>query len=174
MVDLLHLQEQAFRLLRESGKPCFLRISKTEDCLWVTDLPRRTDFLADVERSLADLGLCCRLDPASRLWHIDLTPATYAAWSSHLPTPPPPFPADESLHEAYALCRLLLAHPAPLADQPLSHIRAILKWLAFPAHCPFPSALHGHCAVLLRQGQPLPYLGGQLLAAWLQQKGASA
>ena len=174
MADLLHLQEQAFRLLRESGQACFLRISKTEDCLWVTDLPRRTDSLADVEHSLAELGLRCTLDPSSRLWHIDLTPAMYAAWSSHLPTTPPPFPADELLHEAYALCRLLLAHPAPLADQPLSPIRSILKWLAFPSHCPFPSALHGQCAALLRQGQPLPHLGGQLLAARLTQKGEPA
>lgn len=174
MADLLHLQEQAFRLLRESGQPCFLRISKTDDCLWVTDLPRRIESLADVEQSLADLGLCCRLDPASRLWHIDLATERYASLASLLPTNPPPFPADESLHEAYALCRLLLSHPAELATQPLEPVRAILKWLTFPELCPFPASLSGQCAALLRLGQPLPHLGGQLLAAWLTQKGESA
>ena len=83
-------------------------------------------------------------------------------WPMRLPLQRcPPFPTREEDFAAYALCRLLLLHPAPLSR---------------PAHGaesgPYGSgrydpenlkALHETCAALLRQGKPLPTLGGQLL-----------
>ena len=87
-----------------------------------------------------------------------------------LPATLPAFPAQEEDFAAYALCRLLLLHPAPLSRQPMELNRALWLWTVRPGSL---KALHETCAALLRQKKPLPTLGGQLLAAGLQNpKGA--
>ena len=69
-----------------------------------------------------------------------------------------------------ALCRLLLLHPAPLAVQPMELNRALWLWTVRSGEI---KSFHETCAALLRQGKPLPTLGGQLLNVYLQnQKGA--
>ena len=96
---------------------------------------------------------------------------TAEAWRSRLeglPAQPPPLPANEELHPAYALCRLLLMHPAPLERQPMEMVRRVLKLTAQDGALKRAiPALHGLCAQRLRRGEALPSAAGGILAAWL-------
>ncbi len=148
----------------------FLRCSDTSEGLLVCDLPRRGGDLSGAEEALTRLGW--RLLPERRpgLWLLDRTEAVWQELSAHLPRELPAFPAREEEFAAYALCRLLLLHPAPPAVQPMELNRALWLWTVRPGSL---KALHETCAALLRQKKPLPTLGGQLLAAGLQNlKGA--
>ena len=123
----------------------FLRCSDTPEGLLVCDLPRRGGDLSGAE-------------------------AAWQAMADALPATLPAFPAQEEDFAAYALCRLLLLHPAPLSRQPMELNRALWLWTVRPGSL---KALHETCAALLRKGKPLPTLGGQLLNVHLQnQKGA--
>lgn len=148
----------------------FLRFSDTPEGLLVCDLPRRGGDLSGAEEALTRLGW--RLLPERRpgLWLLDRTEAVWQELSAHLPRELPAFPAGEEALAAYSLCRLLLLHPAPLAVQPMELNRALWLWTVRPGEL---KSLHETCAALLRQGKPLPTLGGQLLNVHLQnQKGA--
>lgn len=171
MLDLHQIQTQAYEQLSSEGVPCFLRICKSGDAIWVSDFPRRARSPSYAEEKLHALGLCCALHPETRLWYIDLSPALYEALEQTLPTLAPAFPEDESLYPAYSLCRLLLAHPCSLHQQPMELVRAILKWTLRPEQCALSKMLFETCALLLRQKRPLPHLAGRLLAHWLNQKG---
>ena len=130
---------------------CFLRFSDTPEGLLVCDLPRRGGDLSGAEEALTHLGW--RLLPGKKpgLWLLDRADAVWQDIAGSLALELPAFPKREEDFAAYSLCRLLLLHPAPLAVQPMELNRA----------------------ALLRQGKPLPTLGGQLLNVHLQnQKGA--
>lgn len=157
------------------GERCFLRRSFTDDALWVSDLPRRTgdtDVLRDIERRLMRLDIQCRTYDGSGLWRLDLTMDGYAALVRGLPLAPPPLPIDDALHPAYALCRLLCLHPAPLHAQPLEPLRAALKRMdgAPQAMLQIIQPTHIRCAELLRLKQPLPSAMGGALALWLMDR----
>ena len=150
----------------------FMRQPNENHSLWVSDLPRRTDaFTTEAAmRSLRAHGFPCECHASSRLLAIDLSLERYDALLNTLPQVPPPMPADDRLHPAYALCRLLLLHPSPLSAQPLAPLRLLLH--AAP-EIPFDSlpALHRECAAWLRAGQPLPHAAGQVLATLLSTNG---
>jgi len=183
------------------GKPFFLRRCKDDDHLFVSDLPRRTPHaaLAVILLSLESSGFVGTIVPEENLLYIDATLARYESLLEDLPnaTDTLVLPHDDALHPAYALCRLLLHHPAPLHQQPLAPLRRVLKWTqAEPASSlpadpasPWPPAtvsstaggmkpastrlfvqiirLHQECASRLRLRQPLPYAAGRVLAFWL-------
>ncbi len=158
--------------------PCFVRRFQGDGALFVCDLPRRgaPGLVSEALAGLTGLGFVC-VTPASRgLLLLDASPARYEALLEPLPLSPPPLPAREELHPAYALCRLLLAHPAPFAPQPLGPLRQMLKWMDTLPPGPFlreVAGLHEQCAGLLREHRPLPHGAGRLLAAWLfEQSGA--
>lgn len=159
---------EALRPFSPNG--CFLRFSDTPEGLLVCDLPRRGGDLSGAEEALTRLGW--RLLPGKRpgLWLIDRADAIWQDMADRLPLGLPTFPEREEDFAAYSLCRLLLLHPAPLAVQPMELNRALWLWTARPGEL---QSLHETCAALLRQGKPLPTLGGQLLNVHLQnQKGA--
>lgn len=148
----------------QTGAPCFLRICLTDDALWVSDLPRRLQDVSAVKEALLGLGVGCR--EANGLWKLDWLPERYAALAEALPKAVPPLPWDGALHEAYALCRLLLIHPAPVPQQPVEPVRAVLKLPQKPAGEQLQAirALAGQCAAGLRMHRPLPTMAGGLLA----------
>ncbi len=169
------LQQSAYACLAESDAPCFLRRSQDDAFLFVTDLPRHVEEARwqPLLPQLARAGFLCRPDPSRGLLNLDAELAAYEALLASLPLAPPPFPPSDALHAAYALCRLLLLHPAPLAHQPLGPLRHLLKqWAggspALVLRAVFP--LREAAAGLLREKQPLPHAAGQLLSAWLAQR----
>ena len=81
-----------------------------------------------------------------------------------------------ALHPAYALCRLLMMHPAPVERQPLEQVREIVK-LAAGAPGPLLAAvpmLTGEAARRLRMGLPLAEGGGRVLADWITRLDAES
>lgn len=168
MDSLVRAQAELYATLRAFG-PCFLRICADEDALWVSDLPRRRPDTRPAEAALDALGVECRLNADSLLWKLDWTQARYRALEAALPRTPPAFPQRPFLEDAYALCRLLLLHPAPLSRQPLAVIREVLKLDAsvLTERPEVLRRLHGQCAAALRLGEPLPSLAGGLLCDWI-------
>ncbi len=160
-------------LIRDKlGAGCFLRRSRDDDALWVSDQPRRVRDAGTLEKlacELAEIGIVCRTDEATRLWRMDLSDEAYAELADKLPRTPPKFPDNDRLLDAYALCRLLLGKPSPIGIQPLCPLRAVLKRFdgnAAPMLALI-SSLHESCAELIRRKMPLPSAAGGVLALWI-------
>lgn len=168
-IDLAAAQGAVYQALREAaGANCFVRRCADDGALWVTDLPRRARGLSQVQEALEALGVAFTQDAAG-LWRLDWTAQAWRERVEGLPRRPPALPADEALHPAYALCRLLLLHPAPMERQPMEPLRAVVKRAAGgrDAMLSAVAALHGDAARRLREGRPLAQAAGRALAAWL-------
>ncbi len=168
---LAELRAQCRALCAIAGPGHFLRRSGSDDFLFVSDLPRHAPAQKP-EAALAALaraGFVCH--EAGGLLFLDASLERYEGLLGQLPLTPPSLPVDEALHPAYALCSLLLAHPAPLALQPLAPLRRVLKLTEAPSPAPMlqaVAALHQEAALALRQRRPLAHGAGQVLAAWLR------
>lgn len=170
MIDLAGAQRAIYETIRgAAGAPCFVRLCMDHGALWVSDLPRRTDRLAPALSALVALGIRCDTDPATGLWRLDWTAEGWRERLERLPDCLPALPRDEALHPAYALCRLLLLHPAPVERQPMAQVREMAK-LAAGAPGPLLAAvpaLTGEAARCLRMGLPLAEGAGRVLADWI-------
>lgn len=177
MIDLAAAQRAVYEALREAaGAPCFVRLCMDHGALWVSDLPRRTDRLAPALEALEALGIKNEPDPETGLWRLDWTAESWRERLDRLPIHPPALPRAEALHPAYALCRLLMMHPAPVERQPLGQVREIAK-LAAGAPGPLLAAvpvLTGEAARRLRMGLPLAEGGGRVLADWITRLDAES
>ena len=170
MIDLAGAQRAIYEAIRGAAcAPCFVRLCMDHDALWVSDLPRRTERLNPALSALESLGLRCETDPATGLWRLDWTAEGWRERLERLPDCLPALPRDEALHPAYALCRLLMMHPAPVERQPLEQVREIVK-LAAGTPGPLLAAvpvLTGEAARRLRMGMPLAEGAGRVLADWI-------
>lgn len=172
MADLLNRQEQLYRLLCEvSGCRPMLRLCRDDDSLWICDLPRRLSEKQVVQTAtfLAEKGYAVQLDDRNRLWKIDLpvTDPLYASCSDA-----GLLPQKETLHPAYALLRLLAAHPSPVETQPRELLRAVLKLTAKPVgdNRQAVENLHQQCAALLNRRLPLPVAASAALAQSIRKE----
>lgn len=140
-----------------------LRISRTDDCCWVCDLPRRTADPAPAIAALRAAGYLLWEDDAQRLWKIDL-PEDDPLY--HLGKQVALFPQKKESLPLYALWRMLSAHPSPLAQQPKPLLRRILKLCELPAaeQEPVAKQITAECAALLNRKQPLPAAAAGVLA----------
>lgn len=174
MIDLAGAQRAIYETIRgAAGAPCFVRLCMDHGALWVSDLPRRTDRLAPALSALVALGIRCDTDPTTGLWRLDWTVEGWRERLDRLPDRPPALPRDEALHPAYALCRLLLLHPAPVERQPMAQVREMAK-LAAGAPGPLLAAvpaLTGEAARCLRMGLPLAEGAGRVLLDWIARMG---
>lgn len=176
MNSLSRAQAEAFAAMRAAsgGAGFFLRRDAGSGALWASDLPRRVSAPDAAERALAGLGIRCRT--VGGLWRLDWTEERFLAALKDCPTEPPPLPGDSGLHPAYALCRLMLFHPAPFPLQPLGPLRTALKLCEGPRAGVLEAVggLHAECAARLRRGEPLAHAAGRVLARWLwEQEGCS-
>lgn len=142
----------------------FLRLDRSDDALWVSDYPRRNADTSRMVEQLNAFGVCCRLDEKTRLWHLDWTMEKWEQIITSLPESIPPFPADEKLHAAYAFCRFALLHPGKRTDESMRMLRAVMKGSAAFAR------LHEQAAQALRNGRPIAYEAGRLLALQLMKE----
>ena len=170
-MDLKSEQKRLFALLNAHAR-CFVRVCDDDRALWVSDLPRKSqDTLYRADELLAE-GFCVWQDEAQRLLYVDLSQEQWQEMLETLPCELPALPKDETLHTAYALCRLWMLHSAQRVDEHMPMLRAAAKLV-----CESPSkiterklrALHEESAVRLRNGQTLPCEAGRLLAAWLNK-----
>lgn len=170
MIDLAGAQRAIYETIRgAAGAPCFVRLCMDHSALWVSDLPRRTERLTPAAAALDALGISCRTDPATSLWRLDWTAEGWRERLDQLPDRPPALPYNEALHPAYALCRLLLFHPAPVERQPMAQVREVAKLAvgAPGALLVAVPALAGEAARCLRMGTPLAEGAGRVLADWI-------
>lgn len=142
----------------------FLRLDRSDDALWVSDYPRRNADVSGIEEKLKAFGVRCMLDEKARLWHLDWTMEKWEQIIASLPETIPPFPADEKPHAAYAFCRFALSHPGKRTDESMRMLRAVMKGSASFAR------LHEQAAQALRNGHPIAYDAGRLLALQLMKE----
>lgn len=172
MPPLAELRAQCQALCAGEGTPYFLRRCAQSGFLFVSDFPRHAPpYRREAAvRALAGAGFVCHIPPGEALLFIDASLGRYERLLASLPPNPPPLPGGDALHPVYALCQLLLAHPAPLGEQPLLPLRRLLKLTEAPSPAPVlqaVAALHQEAALALRERRPLSHGGGQVLAAWL-------
>lgn len=146
-----------------------LRLSRIDDCLWICDLPRRTNDPAAIRNLLEASGFRLLPSTADGLWRIDLSLEDAIF---HIPAALPSVPYQDRLHTLYALCRLLEAHPAPLAEQPMPLMRAILKLTLLEPNeqARQASRLYTLCAERFNRRMPLPSSVCGILAETIQKE----
>ena len=159
-------QAAVYAALRPYGR-CFVRLCDKGGALWVTNLPRTGAGLRPAAAALQALD--CRWREENGLWYIDWTASRWQRELEGLPQTAPPWPGRDELLPVYALCRLWLAHPAPLDSQPMDVLRAVRKltWQSpsmLPQKAP---VLHEAAAARLRSRLPMACGAGQMLAQWL-------
>lgn len=164
-------EQQRLRDALPEDVRCFVRVCRTDDALWISDLPRHaaiTDALVD---GMTQQGFCCRLDEKSRMWYVDCTLLRWQDLLGPLPTEAA-FPALERYHAAYALCRLWLSHPAELNEQSMPLLRRLAKLTAGPEDQLLDAVpvLHQTAAMHMRMGVPSAYGAGLMLADWLNER----
>ena len=164
-------QKRLYESLPQDAR-CFVRVCDTDDALWISDLPRRMANVQQWENMLCNQGFACRLDTQTRLWYVDWTEERWEQMLVSYPDTLPEFPAEEKYHAAYALCRLWLLHPSARTPENLPMVRRMLKLTAEPegkllaAIAP----LHAQAARCLRDGIPMAYDAGRILAGWLNER----
>jgi len=169
-IDWKTEQQRLHSILAEDAR-CFVRICRTDDALWISDLPRHAAITEALTDHMAQQGFGCRLDEKSRMWHIDCTQQRWRKLLAPLPAEAV-FPACERYHSAYALCRLWLSHPAELDEQSMPLLRRVAKLSAEPEERMLDAipVLHETAAMHLRMGIPSAYGAGLLLADWLNER----
>ena len=145
-----------------------LRISREDDCLFVTDAPKRlSDAAAAALAALQAVGWDVR--PVGDLWRLDLREDRWCSFIRSVPRENGPDPMKASL-PMYSLAKRLTKAPVPAEDQPLLPLRVLLKALdsgkAEAVLRFFPSYLAG----LLREKRPMPEAAGWILT-WAMNRG---
>ena len=174
MTSLLgDLRREANRLFGQAGfpaRPPFLRRAKDHDCLLLSDAPRKLSHPSPAAELFARAGII--LAEGGGLWCLDAPPAWYDQLYASLPASAPEMPANGYYLPVWSLCRMLLAHPCPLALQPMTVIRETVKAMEAgePGVLALADNMAPRLAVLLRRKQPLPTMAGGLMAQWLLEQ----
>lgn len=169
-MNLKSEQRRLYDLLPKDAH-CFLRVCDDDGALWVSDFPRKHENHQALTGMLSEAGFSVRTDNQSLLWYVDWTHERWQELMQRLPERLPAFPENEQYHELYALCRLLMLHPAPVEKEHLPMLRRILKLTAERPQSLLKSArrLHEETACRLRKKQTAAYAAGRLLSAWLDE-----
>ena len=164
-------QARLYELIAKENR-CFVRVCDSNDALWVSDLPRKTDDLAGAENLLLQNGFMCHLDVQTQLLYVDWTQNRWKEMLSSFSSALPALPQSDRYHAAYALCRLWLSHPSDLSPDTLPAMRRMLKLTQQPQEKLLKSisSLHEEAAVQLRTGKPTAYAAGCILAKWLNER----
>lgn len=149
---------------------CFVRVCRTDDALWVSDLPRRSADWRETAQKLR--GFVWRLEEASQLLLLDWPTEAWERALASLPERLPALPAREALHPAYALCRLWMLHPGARTEDGMRLLRRVVKLTDGPEQALLREIplLHQNAAASLRKGAPCGYDAGRWLAGWLLTK----
>ncbi len=148
------------------GGYAFVRVSDDPRALLVSDAPRRMEpeaFAAACER-LREAGYACR-ETERGLLLIDWGEKRWEAFASEpQPDACPALPESEALHPLYTLAQLLLRHPAPLAAQPFTMLRALIcAAMKQGGLAQIASATLADCARRLRLHEALPAAASGLI-----------
>lgn len=164
-------QQRLYELLSKEAR-CFVRICETDEAMWISDLPRKTDSVEGAQKLLCENGFVCTPDDEARLLYLDWTLESWEEILSEMAAPLPALPANDRYHAAYALCRLWYAHPSPVTTETLPAVRRMLKLTLQPEGKLLRglTALHEEAAAGLRNAQPIAHAAGGILADWLNER----
>lgn len=165
---LKHEQRRLYELLPAEAR-CFVRICDDDNALWVSDLPRKYAQCDKLAEMLRTEGFEVLPDGPGSLWYLDWTMERWQEMLSLLPRESLQLPQDERYHEAYALCRLWAAHPAPLEPEHLPALRRVVKMTAAKPEKVLKSVriLMEEAAVQLRERKTAAHAAGWVLEVWL-------
>ena len=161
---LSEIQQELFNCLQEFG---FVRRSRTDDAVFISDAPRRNEAepLLSVAQRLTKMGyIITQTD--HRLWKINLDDKRFQALFPHISDEKDrPFPVDFSASlTIYELACLLSAHPVAWEQQPKPMLCRIIKHADSATEMnQMAPILLGECAERLRRGEPLPSEAAGLL-----------
>lgn len=163
-------QRRLYDLLQQEAR-CFARVCDDGGALWVSDLPRKKNDCEAMADKLCAAGFAVRLDAQAKLWYVDWTWERWQEMLADVPDACPALPEADAWHEAYALCRLWLTHPAPFMQEHLPAVRRVLKLTAEPPREMLHAirSMHEEAAVQLRAGKSIAHAAGRILAAWLNK-----
>ncbi len=171
MTSLLQdLRRESNAVFEQIGFPAirpFLHRARSDDYLLCSDAPRK---LSDPKRALVlfhQAGIS--IDEKDGLWQMDASIDTYIHLAAMLPTIPPDIPHQNKYLPIWHLCRMLLSHPAPVNQQPLTAVRQVIKAMETDESSilSLPTKLSPVLARMLRNKEALPALAGGLLSIWL-------
>ena len=165
---MILLKDLRGEVRQKLGAPCMLRVCWEDDCLFVTDAPKRLSDAADATRAaLQAVGWDVR--PVGGLWRLDLREERWRSFIRSVPREEGPDPMEAPL-PLYSLAKRLTRAPVPAEDQPLLPLRVLLKALdsgrAEAVLHFFPPYLAG----LLREKKPMPEAAGWMLT-WAMNRG---
>ena len=165
---MILLKDLRGEVRQKLGAPCMLRVGREDDCLFVTDAPKRLSDSADAARdALQTVGWDVR--PSGGLWRLDLGEDRWHSFIRSVPREEGPDPMEASL-QLYSLAKRLTRAPVPAEDQPLLPLRVVFKALdsgkAEAVTRFFPPYLAG----LLREKKPMPEAAGWILT-WAMNRG---
>lgn len=168
MIDLRAAQQAVYQMISSIHPRAFVRLCKEDCALWVSDLPRHCSEM----QLIRNADFHSWVDTERNLLYLDWSEETWKRQINMLPETLPLFPQNEKLHDAYALCSLLMAHPGQYSQTELPFLRKMLKTIFASPHkmaqcC---NEMREETASMLRKGDKTPYSVGRLLASWLKEK----
>jgi len=160
-------QQRLYEILM-AEKQCFVRVCEDDGALWVSDLPRKTDCV-DVIEKLRVEGFDGRV--ADTLLYVDWTEEQWRKFTAALPESSPALPLPQEVHEAYALCRLLIHHPSERTQAHMPMLRRVVKLTQKKTPCLLKAvrSLYEEAAVQIRNHQTVACDAGRVLAKWIQE-----
>ena len=165
---MILLKDLRGEVRQKLGAPCMLRVCREDDCLFVTDAPKRLSDAADAARTaLQAVGWDVR--PVGGLWRLDLGEDRWRSFIHSVPREEGPDPMESSL-PLYSLAKRLTKAPVPAEDQPLLPLRVLLKALDSGKEEAVTRFFPPYLAVLLREKKPMPEAAGWILY-WAMNRG---
>lgn len=147
--------------------PCMLRVCREDDCLFVTDAPKRLSDSADARTALEAGGWDVRV--LGGLWRLDLRAERWRSFIRSVPREEGPDPMEAPL-PIYSLAKRLTKAPVPAEDQPLLPLRVLLKALDSGRAEAVLRFFPPYLAVLLREKKSMPEAAGWMLY-WAVNRG---
>ena len=154
------------------GGSVFVRLADEDGALLASDAPRRMDAysLGEAITRLQAEGYAAWVTERNLL-AIDWGELRWHSFGErHQACVTLAVPNEEAQHALYALARLLIAHPAPLHDQPRALLRRLIKAGAFKdGLVNIAPELTASCAERLRRHEALPSAATGLLVQALHK-----
>lgn len=164
-------QKCLYALLTQESR-CFVRMAQADDALWVSDLPKRHTAWQSVIPALLEEGFCYWENAQTGLLNVDFSQDGWLAYLQMLPTRLPFIPPQDVYHPLYALLRLWMLHPSTPTDETRCTLRRVMKLTQGDEDVLLRTvpALLAETATRLRQGLPVAYDAGRVLAEWLSNR----
>ena len=165
---MILLKDLRGELRQKLNTPCMLRVGREDDCLFVTDAPKRLSDAAAAARTALEAG-GWDVRPVEGLWRLDLGEDRWRSFIRSVPREEGPDPMEASL-QLYSLAKRLTKAPVPAEDQPLLPLRILFKALDSGKAEAVTRFFPPYLAVLLREKKPMPEATGWMLT-WAMNRG---